>query len=389
MTASLKDIAARVGVSSVAVSLALRGDSRISEARRRQIQVVADEVGYRPNSIARAMRTRRSHTVGLLLADLRTATSNLKIEGIEQQMTRHGHQLLLGFTAADGDRLIEYVDSMVARQVDGLLIFGPHRFTKSRNVWQRLHERFRDGDGPALILVDVQADTQGLFQQIGVDRGAAMQAAVNHLYSLGHRDILYVGPLAGSSLAKWEGVVEGVRATKDSAVRLRFAPLETELILESRNVARLRQASVDRDLIESSRLLDSVASAVDRIAQLPIAHRPTATIAASDLIAMTMIGRFADHGIVMPSDMSVIGFDGNDLARRAFRPRLTTLEQPQEALAEQVVEALLRRMSGQSSPLQTELLAAKLLKGDSTAAPRSASVARLHRKHRLAGRTLS
>ena len=369
MSVSLKDVAARAGVSSVAVSLALRGDPRISEARRIQIRSIAEEIGYRPNPFARAMRTRRSQTVGLLLADLRTATSNLKIEAIEQRMVRHGHQLLLGFTGADEQRLFEYIDSMIARQADGLIVFGPHgKGSGAGSTWRRLRDRL-SADAPPVVLADVQSITKGHFRQVGVDRGSAAGAAVNHLLHLGHRNLMYVGPSGGSSLEKWRGVLAQSAKGIGSTARIRFAPLDGGPFLDAADAPRRPGAVCHLDNGSVAAVLDCAGRVSDRIAELRVDHRPTALIAASDLIAMSLIGRLHEHDIVVPRDMSVIGFDGDEIARRVFRPRLTTMQQPQDVLADRVVQTLIDAMAGRRILATTELVEATLVVGESTAPP--------------------
>ncbi len=379
MAVSLKDIAQRIGVSSVAVSLALRGDERISEARRRQIRSIAGELGYRPNLTARAMRTRRSHTVGMLLADLRTATSNLKIEAIERQMVQSGHQLLLGFTGAEETRLFEYVESMISRQVDGLIIFGPHggpdasgkdhsSKQKPEQVWQRLRERV-GGQSVPIVLADVRAAAGEWFTQIGINRSTAMGSAVRHLVALGHRNLMYVGPIAGSSSEKWNGVLEAVRASTIRGIRVRFGSLDGSPFRESQQVARLRPSVGSAGIASASDVPDSAGALADRIASLPADDRPTALIAASDLIAMALIGRLADRGLRTPGDISVTGFDGDEIACRLFRPRLTTVLQPRDLLAERVVAALLQMLSGSDGQTRNEEIETVLLTGESTGAP--------------------
>src|ERR1700761_2132576 len=105
MAVSIKDIARKAGTSNVTVSLALRDHARISVARRKQIKAIALEMGYRPDPLARAMRTQQSLTVGLLISEHLSGVTNLKIDAIEQRLADQGYQVLLGFTGGDLDRL--------------------------------------------------------------------------------------------------------------------------------------------------------------------------------------------------------------------------------------------------------------------------------------------
>jgi len=237
-----------------------------------------------------------------------------------------------------------------------------------------------------IVLADVRADAGAdlghSFTQIGINRAAAMASAVRHLLALGHRNLMYVGPTAGSSSEKWSGVLDavrqsstrGARAGSREGVRVRFASLDGARFREAAQVARSRTGTSNSDNGSISDVLDSAGAVADRVALLDPVQRPTALIAASDLIAMALIGRLADRGLRTPADVSVTGFDGDEIACRLFRPRLTTVLQPRELLAERVVNALLHLMNGgpnngRGGHVVDEQIDTMLVTGESTAAP--------------------
>ncbi len=357
MGVSIKDIARRAGTSNVTVSLALRDSPKISLARREQIKGLAVEMGYRANPLARAMRMQRSLTVGILLPNLRSGVSNLKVEAIEKKLVQTGYQVLVGFTQGEPKGLTDYLHSMIARRVDGIIIYGQHGDAKT---WPDLQSVFGN-ELPPCVLADPQIDVPEI-PCVMIDRATGMAIAANHLLQLGHRDIAYIG-VGGSQNIKFKGAAQAI--AKVPGTRTRFFSLWTNQWHETPD--QLRQAALVPPDPGNIDLYINATTLGLRIAAMPPSQRPTAVLAMSDQVAMRLINGLLDAGMSVPGDLSVCGFDGSDMALQLYRPRLTTVRQPQAQLADQVLEILLAQLLGKPPQQHTYEVPLDLMPGASTA----------------------
>ncbi len=355
MGVSIKDIASRAGTSNVTVSLALRDSPKISQARRAQIKALAKEMGYRVNPLARAMRMQRSLTVGVLLPHLRSGVNNLKVEAIEHKLVEHGYQVLLGFTKGEPKGLTDHLHTMIARRVDALVIYGQHGDAKT---WPDLQTEF-GSELPPCVLADPQIDVPGV-PCVHIDRAAGMALATQHLLDLGHRDIAYLG-VGGSQSIKWTGAADTI--AKTPGARLRFLSLWTQQWHETpEEIALATKLHPNAPTLD---LLIQTTTITQAVSKMPAARRPTAFLTMSDTIAMQFINALSDVGINVPRDISICGFDGTDAFLQMYRPKLTTVRQPQEKLADSVLNILLDQLAARPILSHTSSIPLELLRGDS------------------------
>lgn len=332
MAVSIKDIAREIGVSETTVSMALRDHPRISVERRRQIKDLAKRLNYRPNAVARAMRMQKSQSIGLLIVNLRTHISNLKAEAIEACMVAANYQVLVGFTQNEYRRTAEYVQNMIAHQVDGLLIMvggGPAEY------WPPLADILRNAPIPC-VLVDFAFRTG--FPEVCVDRAAGMEKVAAHLIRLGHRSIACVRTESVKS-EKWAGLMRGVAA--EPSVRLRWASLRKPGWHEEGQAANPDRTDEGLVKFDPLAIEELVARKAGDVAAWP--DRPTAVVMFSDTLAMAFINGLHRAGLRVPQDISVTGFDDADEAR-FFDPALTTVHQPREEVGQKAADMLLRLM---------------------------------------------
>lgn len=355
MAVTIKDLARAIGVSDATVSMALRGNPRISAGRRRQITKLAEDLGYQPNAVARAMRLRKTNTVGLLMGDFRTGISNLKAEAIEQELVASGYQVLIGFTHGDPLRAIAYVGNMAARQVDGMVILA----LEWSPQWPILEQRLRELPVPC-VLVDVAFDAP--FASVKVDRADGMAQVARHLMDLGHREILYLGAGRSEWPEKWAGLAATVATRPD--VHLRWASAHECGWHDTRPATPAARAKPPLD--GSDPLANS--QAVHEKARELVAWRPTPTavVLPSDSLVPPFVTGLRHCGRRVPEDVSVTGFDDAD-ELRFFEPATTSVRQPRAEVGQKAVALLHRLMQGGAS--EQIRLRPELLVRASTAAP--------------------
>lgn len=299
--ATRTDVARAAGVSTAVVSYVVNNGPRaVAPATRARVLAAMEELDYRPNALARALRMRSAQAVGLIVPDV----SNLYFGALARELSNRafdqGYAVLLGDADNDVDRERAQVDSLVGRQIDGLLIvsLGDELPASAENV-------------PTVFLD--QRDRPGRRSVVADDLDGAAQA-VSHLIGHGRRRIALVNGPAGSPEAVQRE--RGWRETLDAA----GLPHDESLIVRTEFS---RAGGLDAAL----RLLSQD-------------ERPDAVFVASDVQALGVLAAARRLRLKVPDDLAVISFDGTEEA--AFSdPPLTTVEVPIDRIAETALRAVL------------------------------------------------
>ena len=334
--ATLKDVAALAGVHPGTASRAINVDTRdlVNEETARRVLAAADELGYRPNPIARGLKTSRSYTVGVLIPDLTNPLFPRIVRGIQDKLEESGYIPLIANTDNDPARERADIEAMRARQVDGLITATAHR-----------HDDLAiDGAGGELPVVLVnRRHEQGTRPSVVADDRLGVRLAIEHLVALGHRRIAHLaGP---QDLSTGYLRLQGYReALADAGIEY-----DDELVLAA-------DAFVEE---EGQRLCNEL---LDRGLEV------TAIFAGNDLMALGCYDAFVARGIVCPDQISVVGF--NDMPFAAwFDPPLTTVHLPQYEIGERAAELLLERLRDPAAEPTQMLLEPTLAVRGSTAPP--------------------
>ncbi|MEU1514905.1 LacI family DNA-binding transcriptional regulator [Streptomyces sp. NPDC005811] len=305
--ATIWEVAQRAGVSHQTVSRYLKQNGGLRPATKAKIDKAVAELDYRPNLIARTMRTKRSDRIAIVLPELTTFVPVPLLQGASAAAHEAGYTTDVVGLAGGEERRAEGVQALLdSGQAEGVLSFAP----LSGAAGVPNHER---------IMVVGEYDDQMHAQGTLAD-GRPAEAILRHLADLGHRRFLHV---AGSQ--DWA-----------SARNRRAVYLETldELGLESYGV-------VDGDW--------SVRSGYEAARDLPPDSGVTAVLAANDYVAMGVIRGFQDRGLRVPEDVSVFGWD-NEQFTEYFRPTMSTVKLDRDTLGRQAMQALLARIENRSAP---------------------------------------
>jgi LacI family transcriptional regulator len=331
-SATLRDVARRVGIHPATVSRALNESTRhlVSDATALRVNEVAREMGYRPNAIARSLKTSRSMTIGVILPDLTNPLFPPMVRGIEEALAPAGFTALLANTDNDPARARAVVQTLRLRQVDGWISAVP-----------TLTEQLFEEPDPPLVLLNRQ-DEAGTPAVVGDDR-SGIEQSLAHLVELGHRHIAYVaGPQTISTgVNRYNAYLDALAAHRleaDEAI-VRFAGSFTE-----------RAGSL------------ALAELFDTRAQF------SAVLAGNDLLALGCYELLAQRGLRAPDDLSVVGFNDMHFADR-FDPPLTTVRIPHHEMGRRAAELLLAQIGGEDQAEGPVVLPAKLIVRASTRAP--------------------
>ncbi|HZQ64153.1 MAG TPA: LacI family DNA-binding transcriptional regulator [Gaiellaceae bacterium] len=326
---TMEDVARAAGVSRALVSLVMRESPKVSEKRRTRVLAAAKRLGYRPNAMARSLATRRTHTIGVLLNDLRNPFFAEMMDGIFEAADELDYRLLIGTGRREpvGER--RAVEAFFEHRTDGLLLVSPRL---------PLREILSIGHSTPTVLAARALRARHLDSVANDDRaGAAL--AVRHLAELGHRRIAHI---------------DGGRGAGAAARRSAYVREMKRLGLEPRVVKAefTEQAGVHA---AGELLRDDVL--------------PTAVFAANDLVAAGALDRFEDAGLRIPEDMSIVGYDNTFLAA-LHHMSLTTIDQPRPELGRLALTTLVERIDGERTTAVHHRVAPSLVVRATTGPPR-------------------
>lgn len=307
----IRDVAREAGVSPATVSLVLndRAATRIPASTQDRVRRAASDIGYSPNSVARSLRTRTTRTIGLISDQIATTPYAVRmIEAVQDGARAHGHLVFLVSTGAERSLEREAVAALRDQQVDGLIYAC---------MWHRDVE-VPQGMPPGSVVLDGRPDRAGYPAVVPDDRRGA-EAAVQALVDAGHRRIAYVDIDEDP-----EPLASGLRHEGYLAV-LAAAGIDPDPELHVRGSA---DAVGARD-------------AAGRLLELPPGRRPTALFCFNDRMAMGAYSAARRHGLEIPTDLSVVGYDDQQLIAAELDPPLTTVALPHYDMGRWAVEVLL------------------------------------------------
>jgi LacI family transcriptional regulator len=304
---TIRDVAKESGFSSTTVSIVLNNAPLaryIPAATKKRIEGAAQKLGYRPNQFARSLRSKRSHTVGVMVFDMTDPYCTLVLRGIENTLYQSSYLPILTDVHNERSRFERYLEMLLDRRIEALIVLANWLFLDIN----LLGDLEKSSIPTAMIGCELNTDT---ISSIIVDNELGGRMAFEHLHSLGHRKIAFIrGPKSlTDSSPRWRGV--------------RNCAKECGLDLDARLIL---------DLPESRDPMSSFESGFKLTEELIRQKRPfTALLAFDDMSAFGAIRALNRAGIRVPEQCSVIGFD--DVATSAlYTPSLTTIRQPMEAM---------------------------------------------------------
>lgn len=320
---SMRDVALLAGVSGQTVSRVVNDSPRVDPATRDRVERAMRQLGYRPHRAARALRTGRTHTIGLVVSTLATVGNSRMLQAVTDAAAQRGYALTV-VTATGASALAEAFERLRDQGVDGAIVLNEATAIA------------RDAGVPEdvrVVVVDSHADER--FTVVQSDHEAGARLATGHLLDLGHATVWHLaGPQESFAAAErergWRAALEGAGVVAPPVVRGDWSAAS--------------------------------GSAQGRA----LAERPdvSAVFAANDQMALGLLRALAEAGRRVPEDVAVVGFD--DVADSAdYRPPLTTVHQDFDGLGERAVAALIAAIDGGAA--QIELVPTRLVVRESSA----------------------
>lgn len=326
---SIQDIARAAGVSHSTVSRALHDSPLISLEVRQRIQHLAQEMGYTPNQVAQSLKGRRTNTVGVVITSISDPFLARVVRGIEDVAQAAGTQVLLSISNNDPEREMALIDTFHRRRVDGII-------SSTSRIGEAHLKRLAKIRMPTVLINQQAPGDAGPVRCVQVDDRAGARQAMEHLLSLGHRAIGYLGA-SNRPYSNW------IRLTiyRDA--------------LRSAGIAG-SEAWIKIAPPESRYYSDDVA---DGQAMLPALVRAgvTAVFCYNDTVAVGALLACRDLGIAVPGQLSIMGYDDVELAQYVTPP-LSSIHQPKLRMGEQAMRMVLDLIEGR--PVQDQTLATEL-----------------------------
>jgi LacI family transcriptional regulator len=301
---TIKDVARVAGVSPATVSRVARGKGKVGEKRRAEVQAIIDEMGYRPNSNARALVSKRSELVGIVTPDLYKPFFGSIAHGAEKFARVHRFQVMMRNSQNDTSIELDAINSFRDHGCENIIVSS--KFGNEETFIELAKEI------PGLIFINRYIKSLS-NRCVWLDNIAGGRASADHLYEQGHRNI---------------AIVSFNNGNKDQTDRIEGAKKSLEekgISIPDKNIIFSTHHSPYFGLAEFC--IDSVQRLLNNDKNI------TAIIAYNDEIALGVINALFDLGKKVPEDISVIGFDDLNIAENC-RPQLTTIRYPIMEMAE-------------------------------------------------------
>jgi LacI family transcriptional regulator len=304
---TIKDVAQAAGVSTQTVSRVMNKFSYVSEETRQRVEAVVDQLGYNPSALARSLIQQRSYTLGVVTFGLKYIGPSRTLNGVADKADELGYMLLMKeLDNYNINRIDDVIDSLLARQVDGIIWVAPE--IGENHAW--VEERMDKIPVPVLFIAMHPRD--GIFS-VATDNFQGGVMAVQHLLDCGRRKIGHIsGPLT------WWEADERKRGWRETLNAAGLDAPQNHCTEGNWSSASGEQAFIQ--LLESFPDMDAV-------------------FVANDQMALGVLRETFRRGISVPDQLAVVGFD--DIPESAyFHPSLTTISQDLQLLGEQAVQSM-------------------------------------------------
>lgn len=305
---TIGQVARLAGVSSTTVSHVLSGKRPVGAATQARVLDAVRELGYRPNSVARSLRTRRSQMIAVIVPDITNPFFGVVTRGLADTLDEAGYRSYVCNTDGSADRERDFIDDALDRGVDGIVMASVHLEPADVAAIGYAHK--------PLVLLGDSAAHPGV-DQVTVDDGAGARLATEHLIARGARRVAMITGPAGTSPDRITGYADALAAAG--------RPFDPGLI---------REGGWLRD--------GGRAAMVELMATHP---RPDAVFCANDLMAIGAMDAARELGLTIPDDVALAGFDDIEAAA-LLTPPLTTVINPAYEIGEAAGRLVLDRMVG-------------------------------------------
>ncbi|MCU6709631.1 LacI family transcriptional regulator [Paenibacillus sp. J5C_2022] len=308
MSVQLKDIAKHLNISISTVSRVINGTGRVSAETRERILKAIKEFGYQPNEIARSLKRKSAHTLGVIVPDLSNSFYGNVMKGVEKVASENEHTVIVCNSGEDIGKEEEYVQLLLQKQVTGLVIA-----TVGANM--ELFDQYKNSGIP-IVFIDNMPQMKENFDVVTIDNAKASYDLTEHLIRQGHEKLAIITGPQNQSTA--EERLQGFRSCMEQNGRL-----VREHWIGVGEFKRESGYSIMKSWLEQDEI-------------------PTAVFAANDFLLYGAIKAIIEKGLKIPQDIACVCFDAND-ETGLLRPQITSIIQPAEKIGSIAADIIMRR----------------------------------------------
>ncbi|HJH33990.1 MAG TPA: catabolite control protein A [Ligilactobacillus aviarius] len=311
---TIYDVAKKAGVSMATVSRVVNGNPNVKPGTRKKVMEVIDELDYRPNAVARGLASKKTTTVGVIIPDVTNVYFSSLARGIDDVATMYKYNIILANSDGNEEKEIQVFNTLLAKQVDGIIYMGTH-------LTEKLREQIKRSKTPVVLAGSI--DHKNEFVSVHVDYVKAVKEAVNNLLAHGDKRVAFVsGPLN--------------------------YPINGEYRLKGYKEALAENGiEFDQDLVFETN--DSYRAGETLWPALSAAHADAAFVA-DDELATGVLNGAVDAGAQIPAEFEVI--TGNDSKlTQIVRPKLSSITQPLYDIGAVAMRCLTKMMNKEDEDL--------------------------------------
>lgn len=331
MSVTIYDVAREANVSMATVSRVVNGNPNVKPTTRKKVLATIEELGYRPNAVARGLASKKTTTIGAIIPDVSSIFIAELARGIEDIATMYKYNTILSNSDQNKNKELQLIDTMLGQQVDGILFMGG-------NISQEHVDKFNTSNVP--VVIAATHDETGTLPSVNIDYEKAAYEATKHLMRNNEQQPAFIygeEDIKKRNQLKLDGYL---RALSESSV------------------------DVNEDyIVRTGYSYDAGIEGVQQLLKLD--ERPTSVFAASDEMAIGVIHGAQDIGYNIPEDLEVFGFNNTRLATMV-RPTLTTIVQPTYDLGAVSMRLLTKFMNKEEIEEEKVILPHRIEERDST-----------------------
>ncbi|WEG13870.1 catabolite control protein A [Pullulanibacillus sp. KACC 23026] len=321
MSATIYDVAREAGVSMATVSRVVNGNPNVKPTTRKKVLAAIEQLGYRPNAVARGLASKKTTTVGVIIPDISSIFFSELARGIEDIATMYKYNIILSNSDQNLDKELHLINTMLGKQVDGIVFMGG-------KISEEHIRTFKQSSVPVVLAATLDESNQ--IPSVNINYEQAVYDAISYFVDRGHQRIAAViGPVEDP--INGEAKLKGYRrALEDGGLTYN-----------------------DGYVAVGDYTYDSGSEAVEQLMQLP--EKPTAIFTATDEMALGVIHQIQDNHMSVPDDIEVISCENTRLAQMV-RPTLSTIVQPLYDIGAVAMRLLTKYMNKESVDEETVVL---------------------------------
>ncbi|OEH91795.1 catabolite control protein A [Bacillus solimangrovi] len=331
MNITIYDVAREANVSMATVSRVVNGNPNVKPSTRKKVLEAIDQLGYRPNAVARGLASKKTTTVGVIIPDISSIFFAELARGIEDIATMYKYNIILSNSDQNKEKELHLLNTMLGKQVDGIVYMGG-------NITQEHVEEFKKSPVPIVLAATMEKNEE--VPSVNINYEEAAFSAVQSLIEKGHKRVAFVAGPVNDAISSEMKLVGYKRALENAGIAF------------DDNLVSHADYTYDSGLESAQNFLE-------------LDDKPTAIFVATDEMALGVIHGVQDRGINIPEEIEVIGFDNTRLAVMV-RPQLSTVVQPMYDIGAVAMRLLTKYMNKENVEEHIVVLPHRIEYRDST-----------------------